>query len=152
MFYQKLSDNVYSGEAPSGDDFQFLQSLGIQNVLNLEMGILDFLWRPARNYELLTEMDLGMKCTHLMMSAILAPTFRELDHALTFIKTYPGPVFFHCKRGKDRTGMVRAAYRVLVQGWTVDDAINEMVALGHAVFPYFWWRAHLRAYIKARQA
>lgn len=151
MFYQKLSDTAFSGEAPqTDDDFKFLQSLGVQYILNLEMGYIEFFFREKRNHEVMGAMDHGMKGVHIMMSDFFAPSFAELDHSLEIVKTY-GVVYFHCRRGKDRTGMVRAAYRVLVQGWDVEKAIKEMVDLGHSTFPYFWWRNHLRAYIKARQ-
>lgn len=38
----------------------------------------------------------------------------------------PTPVFVHCQRGADRTGMMCAIYRVAVQGWSKDEAIEEM--------------------------
>lgn len=37
-----------------------------------------------------------------------------------------GPVLMHCKHGSDRTGLVAAMYRVVVQGWSKEDALNEM--------------------------
>ena len=37
------------------------------------------------------------------------------------------PVFVHCQYGSDRTGMMCAAYRVVVCGWSNDEAIDEMV-------------------------
>jgi tyrosine-protein phosphatase SIW14 len=36
------------------------------------------------------------------------------------------PVFVHCRRGADRTGCAVAAYRVVEQGWPLDDALAEM--------------------------
>ena len=36
------------------------------------------------------------------------------------------PVLVHCEHGSDRTGVCMAAYRVVVQGWTKEDAIREM--------------------------
>ena len=32
----------------------------------------------------------------------------------------------HCAEGKDRTGYVIAAYRIVEQRWSADDAIQEM--------------------------
>ena len=37
-----------------------------------------------------------------------------------------GPFFVHCQHGSDRTGVCIAAYRIVVQGWTKQDAIREM--------------------------
>ena len=35
-------------------------------------------------------------------------------------------VFVHCRLGDDRTGMAVAAYRMADQGWTAEEAMNEM--------------------------
>ena len=32
----------------------------------------------------------------------------------------------HCEKGRDRVGYMVAAYRIIVQDWTADDAIHEM--------------------------
>ncbi len=44
-------------------------------------------------------------------------------------KNQPG--FFHCARGKDRTGTFAALWRIEVDGWTPDEAIEEMQAFGY---------------------
>jgi tyrosine-protein phosphatase SIW14 len=44
------------------------------------------------------------------------------------------PVFVHCQAGKDRTGLVVAVYRILVDGWSVDDAISERKTFGATDF------------------
>lgn len=38
------------------------------------------------------------------------------------------PVFIHCAQGRDRTGYNAAVYRMAVEGWTADEAIDEMKA------------------------
>jgi tyrosine-protein phosphatase SIW14 len=40
------------------------------------------------------------------------------------------PVFVHCLRGQDRTGVVVAAYRMEVDGWALPEAEKEMQAYG----------------------
>jgi protein tyrosine/serine phosphatase len=44
------------------------------------------------------------------------------------------PVYFHCARGADRTGMFAALYRIEVDGWTNAEAIEEMQAFGYNNF------------------
>ncbi|BBP83391.1 MULTISPECIES: phosphatase domain-containing protein [unclassified Pseudomonas] len=41
-----------------------------------------------------------------------------------------GPVLMHCKHGRDRTGLMAAMYRTVVQGWSRADALAEMKAGG----------------------
>jgi protein tyrosine/serine phosphatase len=40
------------------------------------------------------------------------------------------PVFVHCSRGVDRTGVVAAVYRMEVDGWSKAEAEAEMEAFG----------------------
>jgi len=47
------------------------------------------------------------------------------------------PVLLHCRHGADRTGTVIAAYRMIVEDWSAEDAIEEMREGGynyHAVW------------------
>jgi protein tyrosine/serine phosphatase len=46
-----------------------------------------------------------------------------------------GPFLIHCQHGADRTGVMSAMYRIVVQGWTKDDAIKEMVDGGYGFHP-----------------
>lgn len=39
------------------------------------------------------------------------------------------PVFFHCVGGHHRTGLTQAAYRIRHEGWTAEQAWNELAAL-----------------------
>ena len=41
------------------------------------------------------------------------------------------PVFVHCRYGADRTGLMCAVYRVVVQGWSREAAIDEMQRGGY---------------------
>jgi hypothetical protein len=45
------------------------------------------------------------------------------------------PVFVHCQKGEDRTGLVVGLYRVLNQKWAPQDAWNEMFKFGY--HPHF---------------
>ncbi len=63
-----------------------------------------------------------------------------------------GGVAFHCKSGKDRTGLVAAYLRVKYQHWDVDQAIAEMRQNGHVWKSFLkpdqsfsWHENHLRS-------
>ena len=45
------------------------------------------------------------------------------------------PVLVHCHYGADRTGVLCAAYRVAVQGWSKQQAIDEMTRGGMGFHP-----------------
>src|SRR5436190_19635811 len=40
------------------------------------------------------------------------------------------PIFFHCRRGADRTGAIAAFYRMAIQGWDAKQAYSEALAIG----------------------
>ncbi len=37
-----------------------------------------------------------------------------------------GPVLIHCKHGRDRTGLMAAMYRQVIEGWSKQAALDEM--------------------------
>jgi protein tyrosine/serine phosphatase len=47
------------------------------------------------------------------------------------------PVFVHCRQGRDRTGVVVAVYRMEIDGWSREEAEEEMQAYG---FHDVWFR------------
>lgn len=60
------------------------------------------------------------------------PSETQLSRFLSVVRdSTRQPVFFHCARGADRTGMFGAIYRIEVDGWTNDEAIEEMQAFGY---------------------
>lgn len=66
-----------------------------------------------------------------------------------------GGVIFHCKSGKDRTGLVAGYIRMKYQGWSLDEALVEMRERGHVWKKFLkpgntfsWHEEHLRAMAK----
>ncbi len=57
------------------------------------------------------------------------------DHVIRFLKIVNDPnnrpVFFHCQHGADRTGTMAAVYRMVVEGWSKEDALKEMTEGGY---------------------
>lgn len=45
------------------------------------------------------------------------------------------PILVHCQHGADRTGTMVAVYRIFVQGWKTEEAIDELPRFGfHAIW------------------
>jgi len=53
-------------------------------------------------------------------------------------------VFVHCYFGRDRTGVMVAAYRMSQQNWTADQAVEEMYSFG---FHSHWYPA-MKSYVR----
>ena len=59
---------------------------------------------------------------------VLSPEHLDKHVALfiAIVKASPKPVYVHCRAGVDRTGILTAAYRVLIDGATRGEAVAEM--------------------------
>ena len=105
-----------------------LRAMGIRTVVNLRSLHSD---RDEARGVGLTLQRLHMK-----------PWHSEEEDVVGFLKiaadTNSYPIFVHCQRGADRTGLVCAMYRVVIQGWTKDDAVEEMTEGGFKFDPR--WR------------
>ena len=74
----------------------------------------------------------------------------DFDYALTIMKECrQPPILVHCRQGQDRTGVICACYRVAVDGWSLDDALEEMQAYG---FNDLWFvlKGSLETYVKEK--
>jgi protein tyrosine/serine phosphatase len=123
--FYKVSDELYRGKQPSAEGFKNLKKMGIKTIVNLRTEDSDS--------ELIKNLDLAY--VTIPMNASKA---KEED-IIKFLKVMTdksrGPVFVHCRRGADRTGLMCAVYRIVVQGWSDEDAIDEMVDGGYHFSP-----------------
>ncbi|KAF0119197.1 MAG: Protein tyrosine/serine phosphatase, partial [bacterium] len=81
----------------------------------------------------------NMKFEHVPMHPIWPPKEEQIDRVLALIRDQNNwPIYIHCEHGVNRTGLIIATYRVKVEGWTPQQAYNEMVRLGFRRY-LFWW-------------
>lgn len=120
-FYQ-LDPNFYRGAQPTPEGMKQLKAMGIKTVINLRAFHSD----PNR---------MGMKNVHFETK----PWNLDEDDVVKFLKVAADsnnfPVFVHCERGADRTGVMCAMYRVALCGWTKPQAIDEMRQGGFSFSP-----------------
>ncbi|HUS71920.1 MAG TPA: tyrosine-protein phosphatase [Sedimentisphaerales bacterium] len=120
----KISEDLYRGAQPSAEGMQQLKKLGVKTVVNLRSFHTD---RDEIG-------DTGLSYEHIYMKTWHA----EDKEVVRFLKivTDPNhtPVFVHCQRGADRTGTMCAIYRIAVQGWSKDEATEEMTKGGFGFY------------------
>lgn len=114
-FYQ-VTSNLYRGAQPTAEGMNQLKLLGVRCVINLRVMRSD---RHELHGTGLKNVSFGMVPWHV-----------KEDEVVQFLKaatdTNDLPVFVHCEYGADRTGLMCAMYRVVVCGWTKQEAIAEM--------------------------
>jgi protein-tyrosine phosphatase len=126
---------------PTKDQLELWKRLyGIASVLNLEGDAPDAVGCEKGMCD-----QLHIDESYIAMSGVQRPSANALREAVNFIQIEQAtntPVLVHCLHGVDRTGMVCAAYRIVKQGWTVEQAWAEALAKGmHRI--YFWWKNSL---------
>lgn len=122
----KVDDGVFRGAQPEDEiDYDFLKAHGVKSILNLRRT------KAAIRTEGLEASKRGMGFLSVPMKSFFSPGNKAVNAALAFV-TDPAnqPVFVHCRKGKDRTGLVIGLYRVHVQGWDPHEAYKEMRSFG----------------------
>jgi protein tyrosine phosphatase (PTP) superfamily phosphohydrolase (DUF442 family) len=123
-FYQ-VTSNLYRGAQPTAEGMKQLKAMGIKTVINLR----------AFHSDKDKVAGSGLKDIHDEMTPWHATEDEVVEFLKTATETNNLPVFVHCERGADRTGTMCATYRIVVCGWTKQQAINEMKNGGFAFSP-----------------
>jgi protein tyrosine/serine phosphatase len=113
------SQNILRGGQPDAKGFIYLKSLGITNIIKLNL-----------------EDNEDAEATALGMTVVYIPinTYDQVIHLekwkfeVAVIAITPN-TFIHCAHGQDRTGLVVAGYR-MANGMSKADAEKEMLANG----------------------
>ena len=116
----QMTPTLYRSALPDERALPLLQTLKIATVINF-LPESDAQWLQSSDIK---QVQLSYRTNHVDDSDVLA-AIRAIQAAEA-----DGPVLMHCKHGADRTGLMAAMYRVVVQGWSKEDALNEMTLGG----------------------
>jgi protein tyrosine/serine phosphatase len=117
--FGKVNDQYYRGSQPREKDIEQLKQLGIQTVIDLRKD------KEPREEEWVKRA--GLRYFNIPLLAGRGATDSEAARFLSLVNDPEnGVVYVHCKGGKHRTGALTAAYRITHDGWTADQAFEEM--------------------------
>lgn len=132
---------LFRGPRPETyEDVNQLVRSGITTTVNLQSQednnkvTMGFIFYEIRNYDLENIAIFPPKASSVNL-AIQIFLGAEISFAAAVINNEK--VFIHCRQGVDRTGFVIAKYR-MSQGWTKEEAVKEMKAMG-LHFWFYWW-------------
>lgn len=134
--FQIVEPTLFRGARPSRQGLQTLRRLGVRTIVNLEKG------GDAVESEKSYGQELGLKVIHIPMGIVAPPSSSKVDQFLSLAgNPVERPLYFHCKQGRDRTGVMALAYRVQVQHWQPDYAYAEMLQYGFhtSLLGLKWW-------------
>jgi protein tyrosine phosphatase (PTP) superfamily phosphohydrolase (DUF442 family) len=118
--FYKVSNELYRGAQPTADGMKQLEKLGVKTVINLRSIHSDS--NEIKGTDL-SYVHIGMTAWRINDNDVIRLLRVITDKTRT-------PVFVHCQHGSDRTGTMCAIYRIAVQGWSKDEAIEEMTKGG----------------------
>lgn len=117
--FGKVNDNYYRGAQPDATGFAQLKRLGIKTVIDLRL--------DSRAEEPDQVRALGMQYFNIPLKASRAATPDQTAYFLKLVNDPANsPVYVHCKGGRHRTGALTGVYRIAHDGWTADQAYDEM--------------------------
>ncbi|XVO87542.1 dual specificity protein phosphatase family protein [Pseudomonas palleroniana] len=116
----QMTPTLYRSALPDSSAVPVLEKLKIGTVINF-LPESDASWLKSTDIK---QVQLTYRTNHVDDTDVLT-ALRAIQQAQA-----NGPVLMHCKHGSDRTGLMAAMYRVVVQGWSKEDALNEMTLGG----------------------
>jgi tyrosine-protein phosphatase SIW14 len=137
----RVDDHLYRGKQPRKGDVAKLAQAGIKTVLDLRGAVYE-------SWEQKAVEAAGMHYVRIGLSGFFAPTDKQMTQILALLEdSRQAPIFIHCRRGADRSGLVIACYRVTHDHWTNAQAMKEAREQGFSSFEVLMRRyiQHYRA-------
>jgi len=117
--FGKVNDNYFRGSQPDQSQLAALKAMGVKAIIDLRQDYV------AGERERASE--LGLKYFNIPLKPSRAATKEQTEYFLSLVNDPAnGPVYVHCKGGRHRTGALTAVYRITHDGWTAQQAFDEM--------------------------
>jgi protein tyrosine/serine phosphatase len=137
--FSEIAPGIYRGGAPDDAGTAYLASIKLKTDVDLESFRWPVIWDEesddkAVGIQLVSEPLLSLPG----IFSIIQPSVsnRRINKILSLMSDPANyPIYIHCQKGEDRTGLVVGLYRVLIQKWSPEDAWAEMLKFGY--HPYF---------------
>ncbi len=137
----KISDVLFRGAQPSPQGLVELKKMGVTTIVDLR-GNRGPVAREREQAE-----SLGMRFIDIPVSGWSPPSNAQVAEFLKLFQQDPTQkVFVHCYYGRDRTGVMVAAYRMAQQHWTPDQAVAEMDSFGFHYHLYPAMKSYVRRF------
>lgn len=121
----RLNENIYRSAQPNVEGFANLEKMGIKTVICLRTDYAD-VWPSANTL---------VRCRYVHINPLWIDENEVVEVLKMLKRTQEAPFLIHCRHGADRTGLICAAYRIVFENWTKEDAIAEMREGGFGFHP-----------------
>ena len=138
--FAKVNDYLYRGAQPRDDGLEQLKKLGVDTIVDLR-GVLHGVVDEERDRAHV----LGIRLVYLPGNGWSNPTDDQIAQFFALMLERPRRrIFIHCWLGGDRSGVFIAAYRIAFEGWTAEQAVDEMREFHYLEF----WHPGMRRYVE----
>jgi tyrosine-protein phosphatase SIW14 len=139
--FAAVTPELYRGGQPSARGFQELKNLGVAIDVNLRAG------REQGEKEKQTVEALGIRYVGVPWSSFHGPRDAQVAAFLELLSENPDKrIFVHCREGRDRTGVMIAAFRIADQHWPAPAAVQEMEAFHFHSLWFHSWKSYVQKF------
>ena len=117
--FGKVNDNYFRGSQPGQRQVAALKAMGVKTIIDLR--------RDYVPEERQWASELGLTYFNIPLKPNQPATKEQTEYFLRLVNDPANaPVYVHCRGGKHRTGAMTAVYRITHDGWTAEQAFEEM--------------------------
>ncbi|HEY9720398.1 MAG TPA: sulfur transferase domain-containing protein [Oscillatoriaceae cyanobacterium] len=128
--FRQVTPNLLRGGVPDEADLAWLAAHGVKTDVSLQNAFMGS-EKPVVAAERQTAAKLGMNFVNLPLPYGKEPPQSMVDSWVKLLEDpNAGPIYVHCKQGRDRTGTMVAIERILNEGYTGEQALAEMKTFG----------------------
>ena len=119
--FGKVNDNYFRGSQPTQSQMAALKAIGVKTIIDLREDYVPEERQWAK--------ELGLNYFNLPLRPARRATQEQTEYFLRLVNDPANaPAYVHCKGGKHRTGAMTGVYRITHDGWTAQQAFDEMRA------------------------
>lgn len=124
--FHVVAPGILRGGQPTEDGLIILKEyFGLKTILDLRSEPKELEWESKKAQKL------GIGFINIPMETGQEQSVTKIKAILDIITDKNRqPIFVHCHAGKDRTGLIFAAYRLKYDHWGIEDAYKEWLAYG----------------------
>src|SRR5260221_4926564 len=140
----RINEHLYRGAQPGAEGLSQLKKLGITTIVDLRGED-----REKGEWERRQAESLGIRFVNIPVSGWSPPSNEQVAQFLSLFRNNPNErIFVHCRFGDDRTGVFVATYRMAYDGWSAQQAMNEMYYFGFNGI----WHPSMKTFIREVQS